>query len=48
MLIGVAAAFTCPDGRVQWDPSRDLFAAEDNVPRKMTKSRAIQIEWPAP
>ena len=34
---------TCPDGRVQWDPSRDLFAAEDNVPRKMTKGRAIQI-----
>merc|ERR1719410_947398 len=32
-------------GRVQWDPARDLLAAEDKVPepRKMLRRRAIQI-----
>ena len=30
-------------GRVQWDPERDLFAAEAKIPRKMVRQRAIQI-----
>ena len=30
-------------GRVQWDPERDLFAADGNAPRKMMHQRAIQI-----
>lgn len=34
------------NGRVQWDPERDLFSPDDraaNVPRKMLRTRAIQI-----
>lgn len=30
-------------GRVQWDPARDLFSAEGHEPRKMLRTRAIQI-----
>jgi len=30
-------------GRVQWDPARDLFSADGDEPRKMLRSRAIQI-----
>ena len=30
-------------GRVQWDPDRDLMAAEGREPRKMVRTRAIQI-----
>lgn len=30
-------------GRVQWDPARDLMAAEGRVPRRMLRQRAIQI-----
>jgi hypothetical protein len=30
-------------GRVQWDPARDLSAAEGRVPRRMLRQRAIQI-----
>jgi len=31
------------EGRVQWDPSRDLYSARDGVPRKLSGLRAIQI-----
>lgn len=31
------------NGRVQWDPERDLFQAEGRTPRKMLQTRAIQI-----
>eukprot|EP00040_Diaphanoeca_grandis_P011887 m.60888 g.60888 ORF g.60888 m.60888 type:complete len:242 (-) comp22900_c1_seq1:130-855(-) len=31
------------NGRVQWDPARDLFSGEGKVPRKMLTKRAIQI-----
>lgn len=30
-------------GRIQWDPERDLFQAEGNDPRRMLRTRAIQI-----
>ena len=30
-------------GRVQWDPARDLMAADGREPRKMLRARAIQI-----
>ena len=30
-------------GRVQWDPSRDLFSSEGQEPRKLLRKRAIQI-----
>lgn len=36
-------------GRIQWDPERDLFQAEDNAPRRRTSDiRAIQIGLPGP
>lgn len=31
------------EGRVQWDPSRDLYSAQNGVPRKMSGLRSIQI-----
>jgi len=31
------------DGRVQWDPARDLMQADGKEPRKMLRRRAIQI-----
>jgi hypothetical protein len=31
------------NGRVQWDPERDLFQAEKEEPRRMLRQRAIQI-----
>mmetsp|Transcript_34177 Transcript_34177/g.53426 ORF Transcript_34177/g.53426 Transcript_34177/m.53426 type:complete len:296 (+) Transcript_34177:38-925(+) len=34
---------TCPDGRIQWDPARDLMVPDKKVPRKMISTRAIQI-----
>lgn len=30
-------------GRVQWDPERDLYAAEGREPRRMLSRRAVQI-----
>lgn len=35
----------CVNGRVQWDPARDIYTADSKkkVPRKMTSKRAIQI-----
>ena len=33
----------CADGRIQWDPARDLYSADKKVPRKMLSTRAIQI-----
>jgi len=33
----------CTDGRVQWDPARDILTADKKVPRKMLSRRAIQI-----
>ena len=35
----------CADGRVQWDPARDLMSPDpkQNEPRKMLSTRAIQI-----
>jgi len=33
-------------GRVQWDPERDLMAAEGRVPRALLQRRAIQIGLP--
>eukprot|EP00050_Salpingoeca_kvevrii_P008723 m.304716 g.304716 ORF g.304716 m.304716 type:complete len:230 (-) comp17240_c0_seq1:253-942(-) len=30
-------------GRIQWDPERDLFYGEKREPRKMPRTRAIQI-----
>lgn len=30
-------------GRIQWDPARDLFSGEKGEPRRMLRSRAIQI-----
>jgi len=35
-------------GRVQWDPARDLYMAEDGEPRKMLNKRAIQIGTKGP
>lgn len=31
------------NGRVQWDPARDLMSSEGRAPRKMLRARAIQI-----
>eukprot|EP00931_Biecheleriopsis_adriatica_P060510 TRINITY_DN36355_c0_g1_i1.p1 TRINITY_DN36355_c0_g1~~TRINITY_DN36355_c0_g1_i1.p1 ORF type:complete len:303 (+),score=60.26 TRINITY_DN36355_c0_g1_i1:13-921(+) len=31
------------NGRVQWDPERDLFSADGKEPRKLLRRRAIQI-----
>jgi hypothetical protein len=31
------------NGRVQWDPARDILTADGKVPRKMLRDRAIQI-----
>jgi hypothetical protein len=31
------------NGRVQWDPARDMYSAEGKEPRKMLRKRAIQI-----
>ena len=31
------------EGRVQWDPARDLLAGDKREPRKMLRRRAIQI-----
>ncbi len=31
------------EGRVQWDPSRDLYSAKNGYPRKVPGLRAIQI-----
>lgn len=33
----------CPDGRIQWDPARDIYHSEKKKPRKMINKRAIQI-----
>lgn len=33
----------CLNGRIQWDPARDLYSADKKVPRKMLSTRAIQI-----
>lgn len=30
-------------GRVQWDPERDIYQSEENEPRRMLQTRAIQI-----
>ena len=30
-------------GRVQWDPERDIMAGDGNEPRRMLRTRAIQI-----
>lgn len=31
------------NGRIQWDPERDLFQSEKKEPRRMLRQRAIQI-----
>lgn len=36
------------NGRVQWDPDRDLFHSEKNEPRRMVHQRAIQIGLSGP
>mmetsp|Transcript_14026 Transcript_14026/g.15417 ORF Transcript_14026/g.15417 Transcript_14026/m.15417 type:complete len:186 (+) Transcript_14026:250-807(+) len=33
-------------GRVQWDPERDLFQSVGKYPRRMSRTRAIQIGLP--
>lgn len=33
----------CNTGRIQWDPERELFQAEQKQPRRMARQRSIQI-----
>eukprot|EP00750_Incisomonas_marina_P000059 INCI1004.1.p1 GENE.INCI1004.1~~INCI1004.1.p1 ORF type:complete len:315 (-),score=60.83 INCI1004.1:199-1143(-) len=42
---GAGTKGACVDGRVQWDPARDIATADSKkkVPRKMMSKRAIQI-----
>ena len=36
------------NGRVQWDPERDLYQSEKKEPRRMLRTRAIQIGLSGP
>ena len=38
-----AGGMSCSNGRVQWDPERDIMEADGKEPRAMLRRRAIQI-----